>query len=158
MPGRWGAAGRSTGGLAGLWVALAVGVACDPPEPVEGARLLVTLDTHRLCDTSAVVEVRLRASWQACPADERDCEPPPRTVIEGDRYTCPATDATHRLGVMLTHPGRYRVEAVAVLATGERAPECFLDPMTGEARIELSSERLGQQAPVVLDEHEPCPP
>jgi hypothetical protein len=120
--------------------------------------VVATIDTHHFCDMDAVVEVRLRAHWQACPQAQRECEPPPRTMIEGDRYTCPATDATHELGVSLTHPGRYRMEAVAMLTTGLEERECFVDPTTGDTRIELPEARLVGAAPVVLDEHGDCPP
>lgn len=140
-------------------VALAFGWGCDAPEPADpGAVLLATLDTHHFCDMDAVVEVRLRAHWQACAEGEPGCEPPPRTQLEGDRATCPATDATRELGVSLTHSGRYRVEAVAVLTTGGPRLECFVDPDTGDTRIELPDERLRGASPVVLDEHGPCPP
>lgn len=140
-----------------LVVALVLGPACDEAEP-EGSLLLGTIDTHHFCDMDAVVEVRLRAYWQACAQGEEGCEPPPRTQVEGDRYTCPATDATHELGVSLTHPGRYRVEAVAVLTVGQPRLECFVDPETGGTQIELPLDRLMDRAPVVLDEHGPCPP
>lgn len=143
-------------------VALAAGPGCDASEPDEGADegalLLGTIDTHHFCDMDAVVEVRLRAHWQACAEVEPGCEPPPRTQLEGDRYTCPATDATHELGVSLTHPGRYRVEAEAVLTVGPPRRECFVDPESGDTRIELPLDRLASRAPVVLDEHGPCPP
>lgn len=139
-------------------VVLASGPGCDEPEPEDGALLLATIDTHHFCDMDVVVEVRLRAHWQACAAGEQGCEPPPRTVIDGDRHTCPATDATRELGVSLTHAGRYRVEAVAVPTTGEPRLECFVDPDTGDTRIELPRARLWDQTPVVLDEHGPCPP
>lgn len=152
---RW--AGPVMGSAMAWVVALVLGPGCDAPEQADEAALLATLDTHHFCDMDAVVEVRLRAHWQACTAGERGCEPPPATVVDGDRYTCPATDATHELGVALTHPGRYRVEAVAVLTTLQEQPECFVDPSTGDTRIELCRERL-EQAPVVLDEHGPCPP
>jgi hypothetical protein len=150
---------RRWAGPAMAWaMALGLGSGCDAPERADDAPLLATLDTHHFCDMDAVVEVRLRAHWQACVAGEPGCEPPPATIADGDRYTCPATDATHELGVSLTHPGRYRVEAVAVLTTLQEQPECFVDPSTGDTRIELSRERLLEQAPVVLDEHGPCPP
>jgi hypothetical protein len=42
-------------------------------------------------------------------------------AFDGDRHTCPATDADRELGVSLTHPGRYRIEAVAVLIAHGRA-------------------------------------
>jgi hypothetical protein len=149
---RWWAAGGA--------IVLAAGVVggCQAPAPEAGALVLATLDTHHFCDDAAVVEVRLRAHWQACPQADRECSPPPRTVIEGDRYTCPATDATHELGVSLTHPGRYRMEAVARLTTGQEERECFVDPASGDPRIELPEARLLGQAPVVLDEHGECPP
>lgn len=137
---------------------VAAGLGCDVPEPVEGALLLGTLDTHHFCDMDAVVEVRLRAWWQACPQAQRECEPPPHTQVQGDRYSCPATDATHELGVSLTHPGRYRIEAVALLTTGREEVECFVDPTRGDTQIELPEARLEGEAPVVLDEHGACPP
>jgi hypothetical protein len=144
-------------GLAVLGLVAAAG--CDEAEPAEaGALLLGTIDTHHFCDTAEVVEVRLRAHWQACAEGEEGCEAPPHPRAEGDRYTCPATDATHELGVSLTHPGRYRVEAVAVPTAGEPRLECFVDPETGDTRIELPRDRLWSQSPVVLDEHGACPP
>jgi len=149
---------RSWPWAAVLGLALATASACDAPAPEDGTLLLATIDTHHFCDDSAVTEVRLRAHWQACAADEPGCEPPPHTVIDGDRYTCPATDATHELGVSLTHTGRYLVEAVAVLTTGAPRLECFVDPSTDDTRIELPRSRLEEPSPVVLDEHGPCPP
>ncbi len=143
-------------GLAAL--VAATGSGCDAPEPDEGSLLLATLDTHHFCDMDAVVEVRLQAYWQACPEAQRECEPPPNPEIEGDRYSCPATDPTHQLGVSLTHPGRYRIEAVAGLVTGEQVVECFVDPTRGDTQIELPEARLVGRAPVVLDEHGACPP
>lgn len=158
---RWPADRRLACSLVGAVLLPLLGVGCSPPEPAEGALLLATLDTHHFCDMDAVLGVRLRAHWQACPATERECEPPPRTVLEGDRYTCPATDAHYDLGVRLTHPGRYRVEAVAELTPDGELVECFVDPDSGDARIELPTERLegddDAQAVVVLPEHGPCP-
>lgn len=151
----------------GLAAGLGVLAGCEPSEgaqEAEGSLLLATLDTHHFCDMDPVVAVRLRALWQACPAVQADCEPPQAesAVVEGDRFTCPATDAQHDLGVRLFHPGRYRIEAVAELTTGRERLECFVDPDTGDLEIELPEDRLWSEArgqtPVVLDEHEPCPP
>ncbi len=147
--------------VAGLAMALALvpGSGCDEPEPADDGALLVgTIDIHHFCDMDAVVEVRLRAHWQACAMGDQGCEPPPRTQIEGDRATCPATDAIRELGVSLTHPGRYRVEAVAELTPGAPRIECFVDPDTDDTKIELPAERLRATTPLVLDEHGPCPP
>lgn len=130
---------------------------CEEPSPEEGALVLATLETHRFCDDAAVVEVRLRAHWLACPQDEPACEPPRPAEVEGDRYGCPATDATHTLGVRLLAAGRYRVEAVAHPTVGQAWVECFMDPATGDAQIEVPADRLDGQDPVVLDEHGPCP-
>ena len=145
----------AAGALLGLVLAAAAG--CDEPEPTLGSLLVGTIDAHHFCDMDAVVEVQLRAHWQACAEGEQGCEPPPRTQLEGDRATCPATDATRDLGVSLTRPGRYRIEAVAVLTAGQPRIECFVDPETGSTQIEVTRDRL-QDAPVVLDEHGPCPP
>lgn len=139
-------------------LALAGAPGCDEPEPTDGALLVGTIDVHHFCDMDPVIEVRLRAHWQACAEGEQGCEPPPRTQLEGDRATCPATDATRDLGVSLTHPGRYRIEAVAVPTTGQPRIECFVDPETGSTEIELTHDRLLGGAPVVLDEHGACPP
>jgi hypothetical protein len=150
---------RCRGRAHGLAMLLTAGLGwgCEP-EPDDGALVLAIIDTHHFCDQDEVVEVRLRAHWQACPQVQRECQPPPRTVVEGDRYTCPATDATHELGVSLTHPGRYRMEAVAITTTGLERLECFVDPATGDTRIELSEDRLVGPSPLVLDEHGECPP
>lgn len=145
------------GSILALGPALAAAPGCEEPEPIEGTLLVGTIDTHHFCDMDAVVEVQLRAYWQACAEGEPGCEPPPRTQLEGDRATCPATDAARDLGVSLSHPGRYRIEAVAVLTTGEPRIECFVDPESGSTQIELTAERL-RNASVVLEEHGACPP
>lgn len=135
-------------------------VACDEPEPADGALLLATLDAHHFCDMDGVVGVHLRARWQACAATEPGCEAPPSpadAVMDGDRLTCPATDATRDLGVRLTLPGRYRIEAVAEHTAADDRVECFVDPDTGGTRIELPEDRLADESPVVLHEHGPCP-
>lgn len=160
---------RARGGWAAVVSRMAMvvgsllGSGCDGLEAnpeQDGWLLLATLDTHHFCDMDPVVEVRVRAHWQACAATEPGCEPPEATVIDGDRYTCPATDAHYDLGVMLTRPGRYRVEAVAELTTGQEQPECFVDPESeaaGDVAIELPRTRLEGPSPVVLAEHGPCP-
>lgn len=154
-----GSALRRARGLGlGVAMALAVGPGCDEPEPLIDALLVGTIDTHHFCDMEDVVEVRLRAHWEDCAEGEEGCEPPPRTQFEGDRYSCPATDGFYHLGVSLPHSGRYRIEAVAVLTTGEPRLECFIDPYTDDTHVELPRDRLLGLVPVVLDEHEPCPP
>lgn len=143
--------------LGGLAIAAGLVVGCDASPATASGLVLATLDTHHFCDMSSIVEVRLQARWQACLEDEPGCEAPPRPEVDGDRYTCPASDARHELGVELERPGRYRFEALAIPTAGAPMAECFVDPDTGEAFVELPRARLSAASPLVLDEHGPCP-
>lgn len=143
-------------GLGGLLLVATVAGGCDPAEPLDGGLLLGTIDTHHFCDVDTV-EVRLRAHWLACAEQDPDCEPPEATVVDGDRFTCPATEATRDLGVELSHAGRYRIEAVRILTSGPSVLECFTDPATGDTGVELPPERLFGASVVRLDQHGPCP-
>jgi hypothetical protein len=86
----------------------------------------VDIDEH--CDIVGAIEVILRARQVGC--EQSPCTLPaePET-LDGDRYSCPATQDTAILGVEVDAGGRYVVEAVAILTTQEEEPqECFVAP------------------------------
>lgn len=150
-------AGRIAGAGAGaLALALALTGCDDEPERLEGGLVLGTVDAFRLCDVNAT-ELRVVAQWLACPPQQPDCEPPEATEVKGDRFSCPSAGPTVALGVEPTSPGRYQVEVRSVNVSGPDERECFVDPDTGEAFVDLPAERLFEGSPVGLDEHGACP-
>lgn len=136
---------------------VAVAAGCDAAAPGPGEVLLGTIDTRHFCDFDPVVGVRLRARWVGCAEAEPGCEPPESLVVQGDRFTCPATDPSRDLGVDLLEGGRYRVEAVAEQTSMPPRIECFVDPRSGELDVDLPWSRLSDETPVRLLEHGPCP-
>lgn len=140
--------------IGALW--LVAGLGCEAPEPLEGGLVVGTVDAYRLCDVNGV-EVRLLAQWQECVADEPECEPPADTTIAGDRFSCPSAEATRQLGVELASAGVYRIEVSTAQASGPARVECFVDPDSGDDRVELSATRLQEGPPKRLDEHRACP-
>ncbi len=135
------------------WIGL---VGCDV-ESESGSLLLVTVDTAHFCDDSGVESVQLVARWLQCASDDAQCEPPDAQRIEGDRLTCPATDAQRTLGVSLSGPGRYQVEAVVMHTADPPRAECYVDPQSGSTEVDLPDDRLQGSSPVALDELGPCP-
>lgn len=140
--------------LGALWLVASAG--CDEPEPLEGGLIIGTVDAAPLCDVNGV-EVRIVAGWLDCLAAEPGCEPPEVTSFRGDRFSCPSTDATRDLGVEVSHPGVYRVELQTSQASGPAKVECFTEGGAAEGGVELSSARLAEGPPLMLDRHGPCP-
>ncbi|MEM9457861.1 MAG: hypothetical protein AAGF11_27020 [Myxococcota bacterium] len=139
-----------------LGVVLVIGLGCDAPQALDGGVIIGEIDAYRLCDVNGV-DVRLVARWLDCAAGEPDCEPPPATTREGDRFSCPSAEGTRDLGVELPDPGVYRIEVHTAQASGPAKVECFVDPDSGEDRVELSATQVREGAAVMLDDHGTCP-
>lgn len=139
-----------------LGVLLVLGLGCDEPRALDGGVIIGEIDAYRLCDVNGV-DVRLVARWQDCAAGESDCEPPSATTREGDRFSCPSAEPTRDLGVELSEPGAYRIEVHTGQVSGPAKVECFVDPDSGEDRVELSATQVREGAAVMLDDHGACP-
>jgi hypothetical protein len=123
-----------------------------------GATLLGTFDPNLFCDMVGVVTIEVVATRVGCvPGPPAPCtlpaEPEP---IAGDRISCPVTDPSIALGVDLTEPGRYRLEGVGELTTGEQVRRCFSTEDEGggegEAEVELDQAAIdaGEQVAMRL--------
>lgn len=116
-----------------LGPALACGSETDPADPEASpgtpgtAMLLGELMPEDLCRMPEVVQITILATRIGCePGPPAPCTlPADPQPVAGDIATCPVTDPVRLLGVEVSQAGRYQVEAVGELTTGESVAHCF---------------------------------
>lgn len=120
--------------------------------------LLADVSTEGPCNTVGVTQVQLVAIRVGCEAaPPAPCtlpaEPP---TIEGDAFSCPATDPSRLLGVEVVDGGRYQVQSVIEFTTGDREARCHVE--SGDPEILVTSEQVDSGMVRMLDDGEQsCP-
>lgn len=132
-----------------------------PAESMPGTvTLLAEVEGARICDSSpGAVSLQLQATLVGCePGPPAPCTlPSERPVVEGDRATCPITDPIRLMGVDITEPGRYQIDLVVQLTTGESSTECFEGPDEA-TEIAVTEDDLDAGATItVAATGAPCP-
>jgi hypothetical protein len=117
-----------------LAIAVAIGCASDAPSddststgPGEPHATILVPVPNSVCEDPKVVSVQVRALQIGCETPPpAPCTMPadPEHVL-GDQATCPITDPTVTLGVMVTTPGEYRIDAVTDRTPDAPTSECY---------------------------------
>ncbi|MCR9160460.1 MAG: hypothetical protein ACE37F_27575 [Nannocystaceae bacterium] len=120
--------------------------------------LLAAVSTEGPCNTVGVTGVQLVARRVGCEAaPPAPCtlpaEPP---TLEGDAFSCPASDPSRLLGVEVDEGGRYEVQSVIEFTTGEREARCHVEG--GNPEVLVTSEAVEAGMVRMLDDGEQaCP-
>lgn len=119
-----------------LVLATAIGCASDAPSdeststgPGEPRATILVPVPNTVCDDPKVVGVQVRALQIGCE------HPPPAPCtmaadpehVLGDEATCPITDPTVTLGVVVTTPGEYQIDAVTDRTPDAPTSECYAE-------------------------------
>lgn len=145
---------------------LACGSGTDPGDPEASpgtpgtVTLLAELMPEDLCRMPEVVRITIQATRIGCePGPPAPCTLPAEAqAVEGDIATCPVTDPVRLLGVEVSQPGRYRVEAVGRFTTGESVAHC-VSTADGDPEVVVTAADLDAGSTVDLQSTgEPCPP
>ena len=120
--------------------------------------LLAAVGTEGPCNTVGVTQVQLVARRVGCEA----APPAPCTLpadpptIEGDAFSCPATDPSRLLGVEVVDAGRYEVQSVIEFTDGVREARCHVEG--GDPEVLVTSEEVESGTVRMLDDGEQaCP-
>lgn len=117
-----------------LALATAIGCASDAPSdeststgPGEPRATILVPVPNSVCDDPKVVSVQVRALQVGCEhPPPAPCTMPanPEHVL-GDQATCPITEPTATLGVVVTTPGDYQIDAVTDRTPDAPTSECY---------------------------------
>lgn len=146
---------------------LSIAAGCDglEPESIEGdtdtapgegqpgsVLLLAAVSTEGPCNAVGATQVQLVARQIGCEAGA----PAPCTLpadpptIDGDVFSCPATEPSRLLGVEVVEAGRYEVQSVIEFTTGEREARCHVEG--GDPEVLVTSAQVESGMVRMLDD------
>lgn len=123
-----------------------------------GARVVGQVDVIDLCGVNGAHVVSLRATKVGCeqgPPAPCTIRTDPYEEVVGDAATCPASNNSLDMAVVIESPGRYQIEARALTDNGH-VGRCF-GPDGGTETL-VTSEQVAARATIAVSSRAgPCP-